>query len=49
MFEYHYDINRSAWIVTLDREQEIARFMTEVEADEFCYLNNNSQFTDANG
>ena len=36
MLEYHYDIEKSAWIVTLDREQDIAQFLTPEEAESFC-------------
>lgn len=39
MFQYHYEIGRCAWVVTLDGH-EIASFMTEEEAEAYCRQEN---------
>lgn len=41
-FQYHYEITRSAWVVTLDGH-EIAAFMTEEEAAAYCAQENAEQ------
>lgn len=35
MWQYHFEIERCAWIVTLDG-YEIVSFMTEAEAAAYC-------------
>lgn len=41
-FQYHYEISRSAWVVTLDGH-EIAAFMTQEEAAAYCAHENAEQ------
>lgn len=41
-FQYHYEISRSAWVVTLDGH-EIAAFMTQEEAAAYCAQENAEQ------
>lgn len=41
-FQYHYEISRSAWVVTLDGH-EIAAFMTPEEAAAYCAHENAEQ------
>lgn len=41
-FQYHYEIRRSVWVVTLDGH-EIAAFMTPEEAAAYCAQENAEQ------
>ena len=43
MFEYYYSTRWNVYIVTVDREQEVARFDTEEAARQFCDENNTGQ------
>jgi hypothetical protein len=39
LYQYHFDIAASAWIVTLDG-YEVHRTMTEAEAADYCDQHN---------